>query len=88
MLWAAAAPVFSQYGDALAGKVIVDITNLFNPTSTGLAIPADTSSAQEIAKAAPASAGVIKAFNKRQPSLRIACTVRKVLASSPSLPAR
>ena len=43
--WAAAAPVVSQYGDALAGKVIVDITNPFNPTSTGLAIPADTSTA-------------------------------------------
>ena len=61
--WAAAAPVVSQYGDALADKVIVDITNPFNPTSTGLAIPADTSIAEEIAKAAPASARVIKAFN-------------------------
>jgi len=61
--WAVAAPVVSQYGDALAGKVIVDVTNPFNPTSTGLAIPADTSIAQEIAKAAPASARVIKAFN-------------------------
>jgi predicted dinucleotide-binding enzyme len=61
--WAVAAPVVSQYGDALADKVIVDITNPFNPTSTGLAIPADTSIAQEIAKAAPASARVIKAFN-------------------------
>jgi 8-hydroxy-5-deazaflavin:NADPH oxidoreductase len=61
--WAAAAPVVSQYGDALAGKVIVDISNPFNPTSTGLAIPADTSIAEEIAKAAPASAHVIKAFN-------------------------
>ena len=61
--WAAAAPVVSQYGDALAGKVIVDITNPFDPTSTGLAIPADTSIAEEIAKAAPASARVIKAFN-------------------------
>ena len=61
--WAVAAPVVSQYGDALAGKVIVDITNPFNPTSTELAIPADTSIAQEIAKAAPASARVIKAFN-------------------------
>ena len=61
--YASAAPVLSHYGDALAGKVIVDISNPFNPTSTGLAIPADTSIAQEIAKAAPASARVIKAFN-------------------------
>ena len=29
--YASAAPVVAQYGDALAGKVIVDITNPFNP---------------------------------------------------------
>jgi 8-hydroxy-5-deazaflavin:NADPH oxidoreductase len=61
--YASAAPVVSQYGDALAGKVIVDITNPFNPTATGLATPDGTSIAQEIAKAAPASAHVVKAFN-------------------------
>jgi 8-hydroxy-5-deazaflavin:NADPH oxidoreductase len=61
--YASAAPVVSQYGDALAGKVIVDITNPFNPGATGLATPDGTSIAQEIAKAAPASAPVVKAFN-------------------------
>ena len=61
--YASAAPVVSQYGDALAGKVIVDISNPFNADATGLAIPDGTSIAQEIAKAAPASAHVIKAFN-------------------------
>jgi 8-hydroxy-5-deazaflavin:NADPH oxidoreductase len=61
--WAAAAPVVSQYGDALADKVIVDITNPFNPSATGLDTPDGTSIAQEIAKAAPASAHVVKAFN-------------------------
>jgi 8-hydroxy-5-deazaflavin:NADPH oxidoreductase len=61
--YASAAPVVSQYGDALAGKVIVDITNAFNPGATGLVTPDGTSAAQETAKAAPASAHVVKAFN-------------------------
>jgi 8-hydroxy-5-deazaflavin:NADPH oxidoreductase len=61
--YASAAPVASHYGDALAGKIIVDVSNPFNPAATGLAIPGDTSIAQEVAKAAPASAHVIKAFN-------------------------
>jgi hypothetical protein len=61
--YASAAPVASQYGDALAGKVIVDIANPFNPGATGLATPDGTSIAQEVAKAAPASAHVVKAFN-------------------------
>jgi 8-hydroxy-5-deazaflavin:NADPH oxidoreductase len=61
--YASAAPVVSQYGDALAGKIIVDISNPFNPSVTGLDTPDGTSIAQEVAKAAPASAHVIKAFN-------------------------
>ena len=56
-------PVVTQYGDALADKVIVDICNPFNSAADGLAIPDDTSIAQEVAKAAPASASVVKAFN-------------------------
>src|SRR4051812_4978317 len=56
-------PVVAKYGDALAGKVIVDISNPFNSAADGLAIPDDTSIAQEVAKAAPASASVVKAFN-------------------------
>ncbi|CDO86901.1 NADP oxidoreductase [Mycobacterium triplex] len=63
LLYANVVPVVTQYGDALAGKVIVDISNPFNSTADGLAIPADTSVAQEVAKAAPASASVVKAFN-------------------------
>src|ERR1700730_6816684 len=61
--YAAAVPVVAQYGDALAGKVIIDISNTFNADATGLAIPDGTSGAQEIAKAVPASAHVVKAFN-------------------------
>jgi predicted dinucleotide-binding enzyme len=63
LLYANVVPVVAQYGDALAGKVIVDISNPFNPTADGLAIPDDTSVAQEVAKVAPASASVVKAFN-------------------------
>jgi len=61
--YASAAQVVSQYGDALADKVIVDISNPFNPSATGLDAPDGTSIAQEIVKAAPASAHVVKAFN-------------------------
>ena len=63
VLFDSAVPVVSQYGDALAGKIIVDITNPFNASVTGLAVPADTSIAQMVAEAAPASARVVKAFN-------------------------
>jgi 8-hydroxy-5-deazaflavin:NADPH oxidoreductase len=63
VLFDSAVPVVDDFGDALAGKVIVDITNPFNPTVTGLATPEDTSNAQLIAEAAPAGAHVVKAFN-------------------------
>jgi predicted dinucleotide-binding enzyme len=56
-------PVVTQYGNALADKVIIDISNPFNADANGLAIPEDTSIAQDVAKAAPASARVVKAFN-------------------------
>jgi predicted dinucleotide-binding enzyme len=61
--YASAVPVVAQYGDALAGKVIIDITNPINAGATGLVTPDGTSGAQEIAKAVPASAYVVKAFN-------------------------
>jgi predicted dinucleotide-binding enzyme len=63
VLFDSAVPVVSQYGDALDGKIIVDITNPFNASATGLAIPDDTSIAQMVAKAAPAGTHVVKAFN-------------------------
>ena len=63
VLFDSAVSIVSEYGDALAGKIIVDITNPFNATADGLAIPADTSIAQMVAEAAPASAHVVKAFN-------------------------
>jgi predicted dinucleotide-binding enzyme len=63
LLHADVVPVVARYGDALAGKVIIDISNPFNSAADGLAIPDDTSVAQEVAKVAPASASVVKAFN-------------------------
>jgi predicted dinucleotide-binding enzyme len=63
VLFAGAVPVVSEFGDALADKIVVDITNPFNADATGLAIPYDTSIAQMVAEAAPASTRVVKAFN-------------------------
>ena len=63
LLYANVVPVVAQYGDALADKVIVDISNPFNAAADGLDIPDDTSIAQEVAKVAPAGASVVKAFN-------------------------
>jgi 8-hydroxy-5-deazaflavin:NADPH oxidoreductase len=63
VLFDSAVPVVSEYGEALAGKIVVDITNPFDPSATALAIPADTSIAQMVAAAAPASTHVVKAFN-------------------------
>ncbi len=63
VLFDSAVPAVREFGDALAGKIIVDITNPFNATGTGLAVPHDTSIAQRVAEAAPGSAHVVKAFN-------------------------
>jgi len=61
--YAGAAAVVSEYGDALRGKDIVDITNPVAPDLESLVTPDGTSGAQEIAKAAPSGAYVVKAFN-------------------------
>ncbi|MFS7872306.1 NADPH-dependent F420 reductase [Streptomyces asiaticus] len=61
--YGSAAAVVSEYGDALHGKVIIDITNPVSPDFQGFVTPDGSSGAQEIAKAAPAGAHVVKAFN-------------------------
>jgi predicted dinucleotide-binding enzyme len=61
--YASAAAVVGEYGDALRGKVVIDITNPITPDFTGFVTPEGSSGAQEIAKAAPAGAHVVKAFN-------------------------
>lgn len=61
--YAGAAAVVREYGDALRGKIIVDVTNPVAPDLRGFVVPDDSSGAQEIAKAAPGDAHVVKAFN-------------------------
>ncbi|MBB5938960.1 NADPH-dependent F420 reductase [Streptomyces zagrosensis] len=61
--YAGAVAVVSEYGDALQGKVIIDVTNPVTPDFKGFVTPDGSSGAQEIAKAAPAGAHVVKAFN-------------------------
>ena len=59
----AVVPVVAEYGDALAGKVVVDISNPFNAAFDGLVHGEETSVAQEAATVAPAGTSVVKAFN-------------------------
>jgi hypothetical protein len=61
--YASAAAVVADYGDALDGKVIIDITNPVAPDLSGLVTPHGSSGAQETAKGLPAGAHVVKAFN-------------------------
>ncbi|OSQ35383.1 NADPH-dependent F420 reductase [Thalassospira mesophila] len=61
--YAAVLDVVKQYGQALAGKLLVDITNPVNSDFTGFVTPKDSFGAQEIAKVAPADANIVKAFN-------------------------
>jgi len=57
------AGVIATHGAALAGKVVVDITNPLDfSTFDSLVVPADSSAAAEIAAALPDS-NVLKAFN-------------------------
>jgi predicted dinucleotide-binding enzyme len=58
-----AVDVVTHYGDALAGKILVDISNPFNSDASGLATTPGSSAAQEIAAAAPEGTPVMKALN-------------------------
>ncbi|GAA1359468.1 NAD(P)-binding domain-containing protein [Arthrobacter rhombi] len=63
VLHAGAVDAVTRFGDALAGKIIVDITNPFNTDASGLTTTDGDSAAQQIAAAVPESARVVKAFN-------------------------
>ena len=63
ILYASAVDVVTQFGDALAGKILVDISNPFNADASGLATTSGHSIAQQIAAAAPRDTRVVKAFN-------------------------
>ena len=60
--YTALATIAEAHKDALAGKIVVDITNPLDPATFSLAVPADSSAAAELAAALP-SAHVVKAFN-------------------------
>ena len=63
VLYAGAVDVVAHYGDSLAGKILVDITNPFNADVSGLVTTAGDSVSQQIAAAAPEGTHVVKAFN-------------------------
>jgi len=63
VLYQGAVDVVEHYGDALAGKVLVDITNPFDADGTGLVTTAGNSVAEQIAAVAPEDAHVVKAVN-------------------------
>jgi predicted dinucleotide-binding enzyme len=58
-----AAAVVADFGEALDGKVIIDIANPVAPDLSGLVTPSGSSGAQETAKSLPAGTHVVKAFN-------------------------
>ncbi|MFC5931093.1 hypothetical protein [Cryobacterium melibiosiphilum] len=53
VLYAGAVDVVAHYGDTLAGKILVDITNPFNADASGLMTTPGNAVAQQIAAAAP-----------------------------------
>jgi predicted dinucleotide-binding enzyme len=61
--YSAVLDVVKQYGKALAGKVLVDITNPVASDRTSFVTPFGSFGAREIAQAAPVDAKVVKAFN-------------------------
>lgn len=61
VLYGGAVGAVASYGDALAGKILVDISNPFNADASGLVTT--SSAAQEIAATAPESAHIVKALN-------------------------
>ncbi len=63
VLYDGAVDVVAHYGEALAGKILIDITNPFNADASGLMTNEGSSVSQQIAAAAPEGTHVVKAFN-------------------------
>ena len=63
VLYSGVVDAVAKYGDALAGKILVDISNPFNADATGLVTTPGNSAAQQIAAATPESTHVVKALN-------------------------
>lgn len=63
VLSAGAVDVVSHLGDALAGKILADITNPFNADASGVLTTPGNSVAEQVAAVAPEGAHVVKSFN-------------------------
>jgi 8-hydroxy-5-deazaflavin:NADPH oxidoreductase len=63
VLYTGAVDVVAHYGDALADKILVDITNPFNADASGIVTTEGNSVSQQIAATAPQGTHVVKAFN-------------------------
>jgi predicted dinucleotide-binding enzyme len=63
VLSASAVDIVTHYGDALAGKIIIETTNPFNEDASGVVTTPGNSITQQIAAAAPEDTQVLKAFN-------------------------
>jgi len=63
VLYSGAVDAVKHYGDALAGKILIEITNPFNADATGVVTTPGNSVTQQIAAVAPADTQVLKAFN-------------------------
>jgi predicted dinucleotide-binding enzyme len=63
VLYTGAVEAVAHFGDALSGKILVDITNPFNGDASGIVTTAGNSASEQIAAAAPEGVHVVKAFN-------------------------
>jgi len=63
VLYQSAVEVVAHYGNALASKILVDITNPFNADASGLVTSPGSSVSQQIAAAVPEGTHVVKALN-------------------------
>jgi hypothetical protein len=58
-----AVSVVANYGESLAGKILVDISNPFDADASGLVTTTGNSAAQEITAAVPKGTQIVKALN-------------------------
>jgi predicted dinucleotide-binding enzyme len=63
ILYADSVEVVAHYGEALTGKILVDISNPFNADADAIVTTAGNSVAEQIAAAAPEGTHVVKALN-------------------------
>ncbi|MHC8309499.1 NADPH-dependent F420 reductase [Pseudomonas sp. GT1P32] len=61
--YSAVLDVMKRYGEGLAGKILIDITNPVSSDLKSFVTPDDSFGAREIANVAPTNAHVVKAFN-------------------------